>query len=134
MRALSCLAALLALPGCASLLSSRDQPIAVETTPPGAHCLVLRSGAKIAEIASTPATIVLRKSPLNLVFLCDKPGYQSASSVNGSDVSSGSVASAVLWGGTGWAVDSMTGTANSYQPRVSLALTALPPGQAPKGE
>ena len=132
MRALPCLAALLALPGCASLLSDREQPIAVETTPPGAHCLVLRSGAKIGEIARTPATIVLRKSPLDLVFLCDKPGYQLASSVNGSGVSSGTVASAVLWGGTGWAVDSVTGTANSYQSRVSLALVALPPAQVSK--
>ena len=99
----------------------------VETTPPGAHCLVLRSGAQIGEIALTPATIVLRKSPLDLVFLCDKPGYQQASSVNGSDVSSGAVASAVLWGGTGWAVDSMTGTANSYQSYVRVKLAVLPP-------
>ncbi len=126
MRTLCCLAALLALPGCASLLGDRDQSIAVATSPPGAHCLVLRSGARIGEIAQTPATIVLRKSPLDLVFLCDKPGYQQASSVNGADVSSGAVASAVLWGGTGWAVDSMTGTANSYQPHVRLTLAALP--------
>ncbi len=129
MRTLCGLTALLVLPGCASLLGSREQPIAVETTPPGAHCLVLRSGAKIAEIAQTPATIVLRKSPLDIVFLCDKPGYQQASSVNGADVSSGAVASAVLWGGTGWAVDSMTGTANSYQPRVRLTLAALQAGR-----
>jgi hypothetical protein len=123
---LCCLPLLLALPGCSSLLDSREQPITVETTPPGAHCLVLRSGAKVAEIAQTPAVISLRKSPLDLVFLCDKPGYQLTSSINGAGVSSGAVASAVLWGGTGWAVDSMTGTANSYKPHVQLTLTPLP--------
>ncbi len=128
---LSCLAALLALPGCASVLGSHEQSIAVETTPPGAHCVVLRSGAEVGDIAQTPATIVLRKSPLDLVFLCDKPGYQEASSVNGAGVSSGAVASAVLWGGTGWAVDSMTGTANSYQSHVRLTLAALPRAEMP---
>ncbi len=131
MRHVTGLAALLALSACSSVLDSRNQSIAVETIPPAAHCIVLRSGARVGEIATTPAIITLPRSPLNLVFVCDKPGYQQGSSVNGAGVSDGAVASAVLLGGTGWAIDTLGGKANSYRERVTLTLAALPDPQAP---
>ena len=114
------------LSGCASILDSRTQEISVETDPPGASCKLLRSGSIINQIASTPAQITVRKSTYDIVIVCDKEGYQQASYINEADISSESVASSLIGGGLGWAIDSTTGRANQYDSKVMIKMAELP--------
>jgi len=115
--AATCLAA-----GCASIIGQTTQHITIVSTPPGAACRIFRSGVMIAQVPSTPGAIDVRTSAIDLVCVCEKEGYQTVSATNRADVAAATVFSALLWGGTGWAVDSATGTANRYDSNMSLTL------------
>ena len=121
---------LAALTGCASILESQTQQIVVTTEPPGAVCRLLRSGTVIGQISPTPGALVIRKSTYDIVIVCDKDGYQQTSYVDGADVAAATVLSAILGGGTGWAIDSTTGTANKYESPVTIRLVPI---SAPQG-
>ncbi len=115
-------AATLALAGCASVVGEKTQHILISTAPEGAACRVFRSGVVIGNVSSTPAAVDIRLSPVDLVVVCEKDGYQPTSRTNKADVAAASVVSALLWGGTGWAVDSATGTANRYDGDMLVVL------------
>jgi hypothetical protein len=114
-----------ALAGCSSILDSRTQTITIMSDPAGANCRLLRSGTVIAEISGTPGTATVRKSTHDIVIVCDKAGYQQASTINVADVSAETVGSAILGGGLGWAIDSTTGTANQYDSKVTVKLVPM---------
>lgn len=112
--------------GCASILDSRTQEISIDTDPTGAACKLLRSGTVIGEIEKTPSQVTVRKSTHDIVIVCSKDGYQQTSYIDEADVSTGSVASSIIGGGLGWAVDSTTGTANKYDSKVLIKMAAAP--------
>jgi hypothetical protein len=113
--------------GCASLIEGTTQQISVSTTPSGAHCLFLRNGNTIATIPSTPRAVTIEKTRDDLVIVCNKRGYASATFVNKSGLAMVAYAN-ILTAGLSWAVDTSRGADNKYQGQVELALAPLPVG------
>jgi len=126
-RAIVILACSALASGCASIFEGTTQDILVNTNPPGAHCTILRNGETLAAIASTPATVNIKKTRDDLVIVCSKRGYASATFVNRSGMAMVAYAN-ILTVGLAWAVDSSRGADNKYQGEVDLALTPLGPG------
>jgi hypothetical protein len=115
------------LGGCASIFEGTTQQISVNTTPAGARCTFWKNGSLIADIASTPGAVTIRKSKDDLFIVCDKPGYASATFVNKSGLAMATFAN-ILTAGLAWAVDSSRGADNKYQGEVNMALV---PGATP---
>jgi len=129
--------AVFCLAGCVSVFEGTSQEITVVTNPPGAHCSFLRKGdgKEMGNIAVTPGTLSVRKSKYDLTITCDKEGYQQATYLNHSGVSSVVAANVavdlILTAGISSIVDSANGADNHYDPVVNLSLTpVLPVAQA----
>ncbi|MCW5734336.1 MAG: hypothetical protein KIS73_09425 [Enhydrobacter sp.] len=109
------------LAGCASIFEGTSQQISVRTTPPDARCTFWRNGSLIADIASTPGTVTVEKTKIDLFVVCDKPGYASATYVNRSGLAVATYAN-ILTLGLAWAVDSSRGADNKYEGEIDLSL------------
>lgn len=110
--------------GCATVLSGVEQEIAVTTNPPGAECDLIRKGATIASVPSTPANTLVRKTKEDIKLICKKDGYlpTEATLTSGSD--SRTYAN-IFFGALGllmWGVDSIAGSDNSYPATPALTL------------
>jgi hypothetical protein len=127
----SCAIAILAVPflagGCASIFDGTSQEISVSTTPVDARCTFWRNGVPIADIASTPSAVRIKKTKYDLVIVCSKPGYAAATYLNRSGLAGATWAN-VMTIGLAWVVDSASGADNKYDSPINLALAALPPG------
>jgi hypothetical protein len=115
--------------GCASVFEGTSQDISVTTTPPGAHCMLLRNGEMIATVNSTPGRATIQKTRDDLVIVCSKRGYSAATFVNRSGLAMVAYAN-ILTAGLSWAVDTSRGADNKYQGQVDLALVPLGSGPA----
>lgn len=120
--AIALLASSALLCGCASIFDGTTQQISAVTTPSGARCTFWRNGGLVADIASTPGSVTIEKSKVDLFVVCDKPGYTPATYVNKSGLAAATYAN-VLTLGLAWAVDSSRGADNKYESQVSLALS-----------
>lgn len=122
------------LVGCASIIEGTSQQIAVRTTPPGARCTFWRNGGLVADVPSTPGSVVVEKTKVDLFVVCDKPGYATATYVNRSGLAMATYAN-ILTLGLAWAVDSSRGADNKYEGQIDLSLTpggmVMPIEQAP---
>lgn len=120
--------------GCASIFEGTSQQISVRTEPAGARCTFWRNGGLVADIPSTPGTVIVEKTKVDLFVVCDKPGYASATYVNRSGLAMATYAN-VLTLGLAWAVDSSRGADNKYEGDIELSLapngTAVPIEQGP---
>jgi hypothetical protein len=134
LRASAIAASCVLLTGCASIFEGTSQQIAVRTTPAGARCTFWRNGALVADIPSTPGTVIVEKTKVDLFVVCDKPGYASATYVNRSGLAAATYAN-VLTLGLAWAVDSSRGADNKYEGEIELSLApngrTVPVEQAP---
>ena len=74
-------AALMA-PGCASIFDGTTQQISISTTPSDARCKLMRLGASIGEISSTPGVVTIRKTKHDITIVCSKSGYIDATYMN----------------------------------------------------
>ncbi len=79
----------------------------VDTTPPGAACVVSRLGQPIAELAPTPAIAMVDPNPNPITVACRRPGYADA---------------AVTLGAQSTPPGYATGYAPAYPDRVAIAL------------
>jgi hypothetical protein len=134
LQASAILASCALLTGCASIFEGTSQQIAVRTAPSGARCTFWRNGGLVADIPSTPGTVTVQKTKVDLFVVCDKPGFASATYVNRSGLAVATYAN-VLTLGLAWAVDSSRGADNKYEGEIELSLapngTAVPIEQAP---
>lgn len=121
-RAIALLASSAVLCGCASIFDGTTQQISAVTTPSGARCTFWRNGGLVADIASTPGSVTIEKSKVDLFVVCDKPGYTPATYVNKSGLAMATYAN-VLTLGLAWAVDSSRGADNKYESQVTLELS-----------
>ena len=121
LRASAILASCALLAGCASIFEGTSQQISVRTTPPGARCTFWRNGGLVADIPSTPGSVTVQKTKVDLFVVCDKPGYASATYVNRSGLAAATYAN-VLTLGLAWAVDSSRGADNKYEGEIELSL------------
>lgn len=83
----------------------------------------------VATIPSTPQTINVPKRKYDLLFRCNKPGYQEATFLNHSGVTAviaGNIAADVLLtAGLSSVVDSADGADNKYDSAVNITLLPL---------
>lgn len=116
----------MAFSGCATLLAGTDQNISVNTTPAGAECELVRDGATIGAIPSTPGTANVRKTKDEIRMVCRKDGYLPTETVLPSGADRRSYANMFLgvWGLITLGVDSITGADNSYPDSQSVTLAS----------
>lgn len=108
--------------GCATIVEGGAQTIRVETDPPGARCVLKRSGLTVSVIPSTPSTVSVFKQNGELVLTCRKPGYLNVTVDQGAEFS-GTVLGNILFGGLiGAAVDMGSGATHKYPDSIFLML------------
>ena len=115
------------LSACSTITQGTDQEIAVNTTPSGASCVLNRQGQPIGQVANTPGVVTVSKFKHDIMIVCDKEGYQTASYINDSGWESGSGAAGialdvVLTLGISSAIDGATGADNRYESPVNITL------------
>jgi hypothetical protein len=115
--------------GCVSVFEGTSQDISVNTNPPGAICSLEREGKSIGSVVNTPGTATVRKSKHDITIKCDKPGYETATYINHSGVSSTIAANVavdlLLTAGISSIVDSANGADNKYEPVVNLSMVPI---------
>jgi hypothetical protein len=109
---------------CATLLagcwSGPERPgILVNTTPPGASCILSRLGQPIATAEPTPAIALVDPGDGEITILCRRPGFADAAVA---------LPAHNTQPGVGFPFGS---PASEYQPRVDIALTAKPHSPVP---
>jgi hypothetical protein len=134
--------ALLTLSGCASITGGQEQSLSVETrnaqaTVSGALCEL--SNDKGKWFASSPGSVVVRRSHEALAVICKKDGIEPGQ-VSVESTTKASMAGNILFGGLiGAAVDHGTGAAYQYPPLIQVlmgqgSLTAAVSGTAQPGK
>ncbi len=108
------------------MIEGTSQQISVNTTPAGAQCTFLRNGETLGSIAATPGALTVKKTRDDLVIVCSKRGYASATYLNRSGLAMVAYAN-ILTAGLTWAVDTSLGADNKYQGEVEMALAPLGP-------
>jgi len=141
MKILSTVTALaisVALTGCVSVFEGTSQDISVVTNPTGATCVFMREGQSIGSVSGTPGKLTVRKSKYDITVVCNKPGYQEATYLNHSGVSSTIAANVavdlILTAGISSIIDSANGADNKYDSVVNISLLPIDSttAQAPK--
>ncbi|MGE3920380.1 MAG: hypothetical protein AB7F64_05470 [Gammaproteobacteria bacterium] len=74
-RMINILAAFVLLTGCATVINGVNQAISLTTTPSGATCNLTNSKG-IYKLASTPGTVVVKRSASSLLIECQKKGFE----------------------------------------------------------
>ena len=129
-RVLVALCVALMAPGCASIFDGTRQQIWISTAPPDARCKLMRLGAPIGEVASTPGTVTVRRTKHDITIVCSKPGYIDATYMNHSgatDTTLTDVLGGIATLGVSWGVDSATGADNKYEGQVNMTLLPAAP-------
>ena len=122
------LAALLALAGCASVITGTSQKIEISTTPAGAKCVLSRENQTIAIVAPTPGVVTVQKDKHDILVSCDEQGYQTGTQYLHSGIEGGTFGNILIGGVIGWGIDSATGADNRYPETASVAMLPAPNG------
>ncbi|MDO9285453.1 MAG: PDZ domain-containing protein [Aquabacterium sp.] len=122
--------ALLALQGCASIVSGSTQVVSVDTPGcPGARCELSNDKGKYF-VTSTPGTVTLGRSYNNLQVTCTREGA-SSDPVSVASTTKGMAFGNILIGGViGAGVDVSTGAAYDYPQFITVPMQCGP-GAAP---
>lgn len=125
MKKLLTCAALLLLPGCATVVTGTSQTVVVSSNPSGASCTTDHGGA----IPSTPGAVSVGKSGSDLTVTCSKPGYRTASVSAPSSFNSFTfinLTGGLLYGAVAMLVDAATGGNFDYPALVTVNMTPIP--------
>lgn len=113
--------AVLALTGCATVVSGTQQSVFVDTPlTEGATCTLQDSKHGHWYLQSTPATVSVLKGngPMNIT--CRKAGYQTASVSVDDEFSGATLGNIILGGGIGIFVDAASGAAQKYPDKIVI--------------
>lgn len=121
---------LLALQGCASIVSGSTQVVSVDTPGcPGARCELSNDKGKYF-VQATPGTVTLGRSYNNLQVTCTREGA-SSDPLSVASSTKGMAFGNILFGGViGAGVDVSTGAAYDYPQLITVAMQCRP-GAAP---
>ena len=122
------IATLLAVSGCATITEGTSQVIAVNTSPSAATCKLDRAGQNLGTVTTPGAVTVKPKTADDIMVICDKPGYQTATFLNKSSVAAATFGNLLIGGVIGALVDGSNGSSNKYDGIVTMSLT---PAAAP---
>jgi hypothetical protein len=113
--------ALLALSGCATIVTGMSQGVTVESDPSGATCSVTRGKEELAAIASTPAQVTLSKGWSDLAVDCTKEGHVASKTVVSSSFQPWTLGNILIGGVVGIVIDAGSGAITEY-PKVITSL------------
>lgn len=121
---------LLALQGCASIVSGSTQVVSVDTPGcPGARCELSNDKGKYF-VTSTPGTVTLGRSYNNLQVICTRDGA-SSDPLSVASATKGMAFGNILFGGViGAGVDVSTGAAYDYPQLITVAMQCGPAAAA----
>ena len=122
LRASSALVVVLALSGCATVVSGISQGVAVKTDPPGATCTLESEGESVGVVMSTPGAARVSRSRKDIVVNCKKDGFQATTATDPSHIIGATVGNLLVGGLVGVVVDASTGANFEYTGDVRLAL------------
>ncbi len=132
MKAYLPLAALLLVSGCASIISGTTQEVAVNSSPDGATCDIMRDGVRVQRVV-TPASAIVQRTNQSLLVSCTKPGYQAATATNPSGLEPWVFGNLLAGGVIGLVVDLSTGADNKYASPTAVVMQPSPPPVAQQG-
>jgi hypothetical protein len=125
-------AAVSLLAACSTVVEGSSQQIVVNTTPAGANCDLIRDGASIGHVSSTPSSVKVDKSKRDITIECTLPEFHKATYYNKSDVAGATVGNVLIGGLIGWGIDSASGADNKYTSPVNITMVPLSePAPAP---
>jgi hypothetical protein len=110
------------LSGCSTIVEGNSQLLSINTTPPGATCVLTRHGETIGSVTPTPGDINVEKTKYDITVTCDMDGYEQATLIDKSGAAGATFGNIILGGGIGWAIDSATGSDNKYDTPVTVTL------------
>lgn len=113
---------LLALTGCASIVSGTSQTVRVDTTPGANLPCVVSNGRGEWHVPSTPGSVTLARSSTELKVSCQNDLYRGYTT-NRSDMELWAVGNVIIGGIIGIIVDASTGALFSYDDSVNVPLT-----------
>jgi cobalamin biosynthesis protein CbiD len=114
--------AVLATPGCATLVKGTTQIVTVSTEPAGANCILSREGRQVAVINPTPGTVTVDKARGTISVACRKVGFQDSVGAMASSFQSMTFGNIIFGGLIGVAVDAASGAMNEYPPLITITL------------
>lgn len=120
-----CLASLIMLGGCATIVEGSDQSIYFSTNPAGAYCDITREGETLYSNVLTPTSLVLEKDKDHLVITCRKAGYHPATISSDSEFQGMTLGNLFLGGFIGAGVDFATGAARKYPSSIGITLRKI---------
>ncbi len=112
---------LLLTQACALIVDGTDQKIAINSTPQGADCALIRNGDKLGSVI-TPGNITVEKTRHGIDIACSKAGYKTANYHNQSGWDWWIVGNAVILTPTGFIADAAAGADNKYTSPVDIEL------------
>lgn len=131
MRLIAILLAPLWLANCATVVEGTDQSVQVTSHPTGASCDLIRAGASLGSIASTPGAVKLRKAREPIQVVCSKEGHLSETAYLQSGLKGTTFGNILLGGIIGAAIDAGSGAMYEYPTSIKVQL---PPETFPTPE
>jgi hypothetical protein len=113
-----------ALSACASIVEGSTQTIAINTTPAGADCSVMRGGLEIGRVSPTPGEVTIERTKQDLEVMCRKSGYEPVSFSSQSDFAAPFFGNILIGGPVGMGVDLATGAYNKYDAVIAVDFEA----------
>ncbi len=132
LRACAIMALVVSLGGCATIINGTEQPVAVHSNPIGAQCALTREGATIANVKSTPESVIVPKSLSDVLVSCEKPGVGKATALLKSTINPIVAGNIVAGGLIGGAVDAASGAMNDYPKSITVNFPGYGPPPEPK--
>jgi hypothetical protein len=118
-----------ALSGCASIIKGSSEDIAVSTPPaPGAACTL--SSPRGTWNVTTPAKVHVMRSMKDMNIVCNKDGYQSASTMIPSGVEPWTFGNLLIGGLLGVGIDAYSGAMGKYPDKVEVQMKPSATGEA----
>jgi membrane-associated protease RseP (regulator of RpoE activity) len=81
-----------------------------------------KEGVTIGAVPSTPGFVEVPKTRHDLTLSCDKPGYQTAKAVNGSDFAAWTMGDVALTSTLGLIIDWSSGAIHKYDSEMNVTL------------
>ena len=125
LRRLAPWAVLLALSACSGVIDNSEQPVTVFTEPPGAYCVLSRSGATVGVISTSPGLLHVEKSKRHISVRCSKALHEDGTAVLAASRRDLTIGQIVVKGPIGLAFDAGTGATHEYPSSITVFLAPL---------
>lgn len=110
------------LTGCASIVNGTNQPVSVETPPVEGAVCTLTNDKGTWYVNSSPGSVTVHRSYVDLDVSCRKPGYKVAAQKFKSSTKGMAFGNVIFGGAIGAGVDMANGSAYDYPTNISIPM------------